>query len=73
MKFFSTLLLWSSLLAGVVVIAAPTSDGYGKNSSKPVTLKDMIHKYNRAMKDALEKRGPNDKCNSKTVSVRKEW
>jgi hypothetical protein len=76
MKCFSTLLLWSSLLAGVVINAAPTLDhgyGYGHNNSKPETLNGMIHRYNRAMKNILEKRSNKDKCNSKTVTIRKEW
>jgi hypothetical protein len=73
MKFFSNLLIWSSLLAGMSVIAAPTNTSYDNSQSKAVKLNDMIHKYNRAMKDVLEKRGSNDKCNSKTVTIRKEW
>jgi hypothetical protein len=73
MKLSSTLVLWTLLSSALFAIAAPAGNDYGNNDRDSKSLKGMERKYKRSIKETLEKRGRRHKCNSKTVSIRREW
>jgi hypothetical protein len=78
MKLSSTLVLWTFLSSALFAVAAPASDDRGdddrgSNDQNSKSLKAMERKYKRSIKEVLEKRDHHHKCNSRTVSIRREW
>ena len=83
MKLSSTLMLWTLLSSALFAIAAPAgndhgnndygNNDHGNNDQDSKSLKSMDRRYKRNIRETLEKRGRNHKCNSQTVSIRREW
>lgn len=73
MKLSSTLVLWTLLSSALFAIAAPAGNDYGHGDRDNKSLEGMNRKYKRSIKETLEKRGRKHECNSKTVSIRREW
>ena len=78
MKLSSTLALWTLLSSALFAVAAPAGDDAGdndrtNNGQGGKSLKAMERKYKRNIKEVLDKRDRHHKCNSRTVSIRREW
>jgi hypothetical protein len=79
MKLSSSLIFGALVSSSIFAAALPTSghdshhDGHHDNYNSTTSLKQMEHKYKRYIKETLGKRGDKHKCNSKTVTIRREW
>jgi hypothetical protein len=72
MKLSSTLMLWTLLSSALFAVAAPAGNNH-ENDQESKSLKGMERKYKRSIREVLEKRDRHEKCNSRTVSIRREW
>jgi len=75
MKLSSALVLWTLLSSALFAVAAPTpgQDRDDNDRGSKTSLRGMEGKYKRYIRETLEKRDRKDKCNSKTVTIRREW
>jgi hypothetical protein len=73
MKFSSTLMLCTLLFSALFVIAAPFGNDPGPNDQDSKSLSGLERRYKRNIREILENRGKEHKCNSETVSIRREW
>lgn len=64
-------MLWTLLSSALFAVAAPA--GNNENDQESKSLKGMERKYKRNIREVLEKRDRHHKCNSRTVSIRREW
>ena len=72
MKLLAVLLTTAILPFSLPIFAAPADD-VANNASSRDGYEQMLAKYRKYVKDTLASRGPQAKCNSKNVLVRKEW
>ena len=62
--------VWAMLPVAFLASAAPTN---ASCSDGIVPFEVLRHNYRQWVHETLKSRGDEHKCNSKTVSVRKEW
>lgn len=75
MKRFTILLATMIMLSSwLPVLAAPADHVARQDSySRRDPFQQMEAKYRRYVRDTLDRRGPEAKCNSENVMIRKEW
>ena len=72
MRLLTVLLTATVLPFSLPVFAAPTDD-VANDANYGDAYGQMLAKYRRYVKETLAARGPQARCNSKNVLVRKEW
>lgn len=79
MKYLTSILFLLSLPSALFVTATPapaashTYQNGGDHHRNRTVLDSMEYKYKHQIRETLRKRGSHHKCNSKTVSIRREW